>query len=52
VDGRTLEDDTVTVRFRDTKEQIRVPISELIPTLKRLMRREGVDRESGAGAGI
>lgn len=52
VDGRTLEDDTVTVRFRDTKEQIRVPISELIPTLKRLMGREGVDRESGAGAGI
>ena len=29
VDGRTFEDDTVTIRFRDTREQIRVHISEL-----------------------
>ncbi|MGA0558020.1 glycine--tRNA ligase [Larkinella sp. VNQ87] len=29
VDYQTLEDDTVTIRHRDTTEQIRVPISEL-----------------------
>ncbi len=29
VDFQTLEDDTVTVRNRDTKEQTRIPISEL-----------------------
>ncbi|SFC05257.1 glycine--tRNA ligase [Spirosoma endophyticum] len=29
VDYQTLEDDTVTVRYRDTTEQIRIPISEL-----------------------
>jgi len=29
VDGQTLEDDTVTVRDRDTRAQVRMPISEL-----------------------
>ena len=29
VDYQTLEDNTVTVRYRDTTEQIRIPISEL-----------------------
>jgi len=29
VDGDTLKDDTVTIRFRDTMEQKRVKISEL-----------------------
>ena len=29
VDYQTMEDDTVTIRYRDTTEQIRVPISEL-----------------------
>jgi glycyl-tRNA synthetase len=29
VDYQTLEDDTVTVRYRDTTEQVRIPISEL-----------------------
>ncbi|MEZ0610281.1 glycine--tRNA ligase [Fibrella sp. WM1] len=29
VDYQTLEDDTVTIRYRDTTEQIRVPVSEL-----------------------
>ena len=29
VDGQTLEDDTVTVRHRDTREQTRMPISAL-----------------------
>lgn len=37
IDGQTLEDDTVTIRFRDTKEQVRVPIADLIRTLKSLM---------------
>ncbi len=52
VDGRTLEDDTVTIRFRDTKEQIRVHVDELIPTLKRLTEQEEGSWRSGAGAGI
>ncbi len=29
VDYQTLEDDTVTIRYRDTTEQVRVPIGEL-----------------------
>jgi glycyl-tRNA synthetase len=29
VDGQTLEDDTVTVRDRDTRTQTRMPISAL-----------------------
>ncbi|SEU02298.1 glycine--tRNA ligase [Hymenobacter actinosclerus] len=29
VDGQTLEDDTVTVRHRDSREQTRMPIAEL-----------------------
>ena len=29
VDYQTIDDNTVTVRFRDTTEQIRIPISEL-----------------------
>ena len=29
VDGQTLEDDTVTVRDRDSREQVRLPISAL-----------------------
>ena len=29
VDYQTIEDDTVTIRYRDTTEQIRVPIGEL-----------------------
>ena len=29
VDYQTIEDNTVTIRYRDTTEQIRVPISEL-----------------------
>ena len=29
VDGQTLEDDTVTVRDRDTREQVRMPIAAL-----------------------
>ena len=29
VDHKSLEDNTVTVRFRDTMEQIRIPLSKL-----------------------
>ncbi|RLE59245.1 MAG: glycine--tRNA ligase, partial [Thermoprotei archaeon] len=29
VDGQTKEDQTVTIRFRDTRQQIRVPVSQL-----------------------
>jgi glycyl-tRNA synthetase len=29
IDGQTLEDDTVTLRDRDTLEQVRVPIEGL-----------------------
>ena len=30
VDFDTLEDDTITIRDRDTMEQIRLPISEVV----------------------
>lgn len=34
VDFETLNDHAVTIRDRDTMEQIRVPVDELLPTLK------------------
>jgi len=34
VDYQTKEDDTVTVRFRDSMEQVRVPIAGLVETLQ------------------
>jgi glycyl-tRNA synthetase len=34
VDNQTLEDQTVTVRERDSMEQIRVPIDQLLQTIK------------------
>ncbi|MDY0289326.1 MAG: glycine--tRNA ligase [Sphaerochaeta sp.] len=33
VDYDTLEDNTVTLRMRDSMEQVRVPIAELVPTI-------------------
>lgn len=36
VDQQTLEDDTVTVRDRDSMEQVRVPMTELTDYLKKL----------------
>ncbi|MEN3040942.1 MAG: glycine--tRNA ligase [Bacteroidia bacterium] len=33
IDGQTLEDETVTVRFRDTLEQIRLPMAQVRPYL-------------------
>jgi glycyl-tRNA synthetase len=38
VDGQTIEDDTVTLRDRDTLEQERVPIAELADELERRLR--------------
>ncbi len=40
VDYQTLEDETVTIRFRDTKEQIRAKISELCGILEKLISGE------------
>jgi len=34
VDFQSLEDQAVTIRHRDTMAQIRVPIAELVPTLR------------------
>ena len=33
IDFDSLDDDAVTVRDRDTTEQVRVPIAELLPTI-------------------
>jgi len=37
VDFQSLEDQTVTLRDRDTMEQSRVPVSELAPCLQNLL---------------
>ena len=39
VDFESLEDDAVTVRDRDTMDQVRVPIANLIPTLHDLLAK-------------
>jgi glycyl-tRNA synthetase len=38
VDGQTLQDDTVTLRDRDTMEQVRVPIAELADRVEARIR--------------
>ncbi len=38
IDYQTLEDNTVTIRFRDTMEQIRIDIKELPTKLKELLK--------------
>ncbi len=40
VDGDSLENGTVTIRDRDTTEQIRVPIKDLKDVLRKLINRE------------
>ena len=35
VDYDTLNDNTVTLRFRDSMEQVRIPVSELVATIKK-----------------
>ena len=39
IDFQTLEDDTVTVRDRDTKEQIRIPLADLASHVQLLLDR-------------
>lgn len=39
IDGQTLEDDTITIRMRDTGEQIRVRIVNLEEVLKNLIHK-------------
>ena len=34
IDGQTMDDDTITIRDRDTMDQERVPISELVDRLR------------------
>lgn len=38
VDYDTLKDNTVTLRFRDSMEQVRVPVSELVATIRKATR--------------
>lgn len=45
VDHQTLEDDTVTIRDRDTTDQIRVDVGELPLTIRKLLK-EKVDFET------
>ena len=35
VDYDTMDDNTVTLRFRDSMEQVRVPVSELVATIRK-----------------
>jgi glycyl-tRNA synthetase len=41
IDYDTLKDDTVTVRDRDTTEQIRLQIDKLATYLQKLLQQEG-----------
>ena len=34
VDHQTLEDDTVTIRYRDTMQQERIPIAAILPVIR------------------
>ena len=47
VDYQTKEDNTVTIRDRDTKQQIRVKIERLEEVLRKLIRREITLKELG-----
>ncbi len=38
VDYDTKEDKTVTLRFRDSMEQVRISVDELVPTIKRAIK--------------
>jgi len=38
VDFDSLEDGAVTIRERDTTEQVRVPIADLLPELQRRLK--------------
>jgi len=47
VDNETLKDGTVTVRERDSMEQIRVPSGEILSVLKKLFRGEVDFKKAG-----
>ena len=49
VDHQTMEDDTVTLRDRDSLEQSRIAIGELGEELERRLARRGPARSSTAG---
>lgn len=38
IDGETLEKDTVTIRFRDTRSQVRVPVGKLVEEINHILR--------------
>ena len=38
VDGQTTEDDTVTIRDRDSLEQVRVSVDQVIPWIQEKIR--------------
>jgi len=38
VDSQTLEDDTITIRDRDTMKQRRIPIAEAVAEIQHLLR--------------
>ena len=42
IDNKTLEDNTVTVRDRDTMKQIRVEINDLCTTLRKFLDGEAL----------
>lgn len=47
IDSQTMQDDTVTLRDRDTTVQIRVPVKELTKTINKLMHYEIDFRKAG-----
>ena len=47
VDYQSLEDDTVTIRYRDTTEQVRVPIAELKQTIGQAVSMERILEQLG-----
>jgi glycyl-tRNA synthetase len=38
VDYETMEQNTVTLRYRDSMEQVRIPVSELVSTIRQAMK--------------
>ena len=43
MDHKTLEDDTVTMRDRDTMKQVRVKVSELPRVLREFIEGKGIE---------
>ena len=38
IDYDTMEDDTVTLRYRDSMEQVRLPIEDVVPTIRQAIK--------------